>query len=733
MHSLRVSLHAVLFLSLATASSFPADPVPTLSPQWILGDDARRIAQVPLVRWLEDGTAILYDTSRPTAERTFERLDPVSGRRWILLDSKQALRSLHMVLKNAAEWSALPWPDDFNGSGTKGLYVIEGNLFVLDIRSATFSRLTSSAQEETCATFSPNGRLVAFVRHNDLYVYDLEQRTETRLTYNGSEALLNGTLSWVYGEEIFGSQSAGYWWSPDSRAIAFLRTDDSPVPVSTFVDFAGDGRRTIHQRYPLAGEPNPKARVGIVELGSKRTHWVTLQKKPYEWVVGVKWLSDPRRLSVQTINRLQTRLDLYFADRRTGRATLILTEEDSTWVNDRYDHLYFPDSKSFLWSSERDGYLRLYWYTLDGKLQNRVTGDDAPNRESIVGADAKGGWVYFTGLGKTSTERSFYRTRFDGSGLTKLSQEVGWHSVVMSPDSHYYVDRFSNIHTPPAISLHSSDGKPIQVIAAARTQLVPEGIQYPELITIPATDGFPMPAQILRPRDFDPARRYPVILYIYGGPSAPAVVDTWQSDNVIPGLLFNNMMAADGYIMVAIDDRAATGISKKLEDMMAKDPVASETADWLAGVRWLKSQPWVDGSRIGVWGWSGGGTNTLNLMTHSKEFKAGIAVAPVTDIRYYDSKFAEWIFKLPQDHPDAYDRASPLKHAADLSGRLLLIYGTYDDNVHPQNEEAFIDALVKAGKYFDLMIYPMRKHDISDRAAKIHLYEQMREFWKSHL
>jgi len=253
-------------------------------------------------------------------------------------------------------------------------------------------------------------------------------------------------------------------------------------------------------------------------------------------------------------------------------------------------------------------------------------------------------------------------------------------------------------------------------------------MQYPELLTIPTADRFSMPASLLKPKDFRLDRKYPVILFVYGGASSPTVANAWQSD-----LLFNQLLLAEGYVVLKVDNRSATAISKRLENTVVGKVGEPETSDLLDAIRWLKSQPWVDPGRIGVWGWSNGGFMTLSLMTRSTEFKAGISVAPVTDWRYYDTKWSEAFLGMPAENPDAYARTSLVRRAGDLHGRLLLVHGTYDDNVHPQNTQAFIDALIKEGKLFDLMIYPMRKHDIGDRAATFHLYRTMLEFWKRNL
>jgi dipeptidyl-peptidase 4 len=347
----------------------------------------------------------------------------------------------------------------------------------------------------------------------------------------------------------------------------------------------------------------------------------------------------------------------------------------------------------------------------------------------VVGIDDRGDWIYFTSQQRSSVERQLYRVKSDGSSMTQLTREPGTHRVAMSPDARFYVDTFSDIRTLPTLSLHSADGASRQTIAPARMEVLSRfGVQFPQLVTIPAADGFSLPAQILRPKGFKPDTKYPVILYVYGGPSAPTVVNAWQQAG-----LFDQLLLAEGYVVMSVDNRSATGASKELENTVLKVSGEPETADLVAAIRWVKSQPWADADRVGVWGWSGGGTMTLNLMTRSKEFKAGISVAPVTDWHYYDTKWTECFMKRPEENPEGYERASLVKRAKDLEGRLMIVWGTYDDNVHPQNEQAFIDALVAAGKRVDVMVYPMRQHGIADTPATVHLFKKMIEFWKREL
>jgi dipeptidyl-peptidase-4 len=711
-----------------------------LSIEWAI-KEGPKVASVPNFVWLKDGTAILYDTNKPEAERTFELLNPATGERHPVLNMAAAVVSLKKISPDAGVEKALDWPKSFDDAGKQALYEIKGDVYVLTLADATFVRITNTPAEENDAQFSPDGQLISFVRDNDLYVHDLASRKETRLTNDGSENSLNGTLTWVYWEEVFGRKDMGYWWSPDSKSIAYLHTDTAGVPVSTFVDFEPQDPKVIHQVYPKAGEKDPTVKVGVMSVAGPRTQWISIPEQ-FEWLLRVKWLPDSKRVAVETMNRMQTELRLYFANADSGEAKHILTETDHGWVNETDDLYFLHDGQHFLWASERDGYMHLYRFAMDGKLVNKVTNGDWAMassggvafwvRQAVTGIDEKNDWIYFTAMKDSSIERQLYRVKTDGRGLQRLSETTGTHGIEMSPDTRFYFDTFSDIHTPPSLILHASDGKRIATLAAPKTDLLPEGMVYPELTTIPTADGFPMPASILKPANFDPQKKYPVILYIYGGPSAPVVANEWDHA-FIGGTYFDNIMARNGYVMVRIDNRAATAFSKKLEDLIGENPAAGETADLVDGVRWLKRQSWVDASRFGVWGWSGGGTNTLNLMTRSKEFKAGIAGAPVTDWHYYDSKWSEAFMKTPQANPQGYEKTSLVKRAGDLSGDLLIMYGTYDDNVHPQNEEAFMNALIAAGKPYRTEVYPMRKHGFTDDPARIHREHAMEDFWKSAL
>jgi dipeptidyl-peptidase-4 len=710
-----------------------------LTVEWIYSKRGQAVDDVPKVLWLKDNTAILYDVRKPESERTFERFDPKYGKRFPLVDPVIARASLNKVTGEDTA-KVLHWPEAFDRQGKHAVYIMEKDIFLLDLAASKFTRVTQTDPEEKSTRFSPDGSKLAFVRDNNLFVYDISSQSEKQLTQDGSETLLNGTLSWVYWEEIFARRDIGYWWSEDSKSIAYLQTDESPAHVYYFMDFKPDTARVIKQRYPQAGGKNPVVRVGIVDIANPQPRWLDFSSAPYEYVIRVKWLPDNKRISVQTMNREQTQLDLYFADAATGEPTHVLTETDTGWVNTNDDLYFLKDGKHFIWQSERDGYAHLYRFAMDGELVNKITkGNWAVRasgggvfwlRRAVTAIDEENDWIYFTALKESSIERHLYRVHLDGSGLQKITKEAGYHGITASPDGSYYFDTYSNINTMPSLSLYNKEGELKQILAKPRPELLADfDMTYPELFSIEASDGFEMPAELLKPKNFDPNKKYPLIIYVYGGPAAPTVFNRWRNS-----IYFDNILSQHGYLVALCDNRAATARSKILENLLLyKSADGVELSDLLNAVGWFKSQPYVDSTRVGVWGWSGGGSFTLNALTNSKAFKAGISVAPVTDWHYYDTKWAEATMKRPSENPEGYEKTSFLRTAKNLHGRLLLAFGTYDDNVHPQNEWAFIDELVKHNIAFDLMVYPMRKHSIKDWPARIHLYSTMLDFWQGNL
>lgn len=732
-------LPAIVILLLSCNSVFSQEKK-KITIEWVHNDECSDLTKLPRFEWLADGTALLYDTRKDANERTIERFNPATGKRESAVDRDKMLSSLGKILSSDDMPEKLDWPKVISDSGDFAIYVFNNDIYLLDLAASEFMRLTESDSEEKSIRFSPDCKKIAYVRDNDLYVYDIPNQSETRITDDGSETILNGTLSYVYWEEIFGRQNIGYWWSDDSNYIAFLKTDESPVSLMHFVDFKPWTPTVLTQRYPKAGEQNPIVRVHIADVKGNHISELDSSEVAYEYIARVKWLPDNKRISIETLNRDQTKLDMYFMERDSGKVKHIMTERDNGWVEMSDDLYFFEDGRHFIWQSQRDGFAHLYLYLMNGKPEGQITKGDwsvcsiGGSRfwvmSSIAFVDEANGWIYFGGKKKSHLERHLYRIKFNGARLQQVSKEDGSHRISFSRDGKYYFDVYSDITKPPRLSLHSNDGKLKAVIAESKVEEIKEfELQYPQLFTVKARDGFEMPAVMLKPKDFDPKKKYPVLVNVYGGPGAPTVQNAWRRSIFSDQILLDN-----GFIVFRFDNRSATDISKKLTNLVVGKMWAEcELNDLVDAVRWLKKQDYVDADRIGIWGASGGGSYTLLGLTSSKEFAAGVSIAPVTDWHYYDSIWTEAGMKLPQDNPEGYEKTSFVERAKDLHGRLLLVHGTYDDNVHPQNTWSFADGLIEAGITFDMMIYPMRKHGISDKAARIHLQKTMLEFWMRNL
>ncbi len=505
---------------------------------------------VPSFVWLKNGKALLLDGRKSPEERTLEFFDPVKKIRENALDLKKVLSSLKELLGNSAPKS-IRFPDAVDQNGNAVAYLLNGDIFVFELSSSTVKRLTQTPSSEDSLSFSPDGNWLAFIRENEIYAVEWRTGKEKRLTFDASETVLNGTLSWVYWEEIYDHTNVPYSWSPDSKAIAYLQTNESEVPISTFVNFEPVNQGVVRQKYPKAGQKNPKVRLGIVELDSSKTTWVDCGE--YEYLARFNWLPSSKEIAVQTLNRKQNELKLFFADRFSGKSRLILTETQPAWINLNDALYFFKDVKKFIWMSERDGYQHLYLYTIEGKLINQLTkgeymvvpsfGGIVSRNGGLVGVDEKRGFVYFTASKESLRERHLYRVDLKGKRLEKLSIEKGVHGVSFSPDMSFYLDTFSNSSTPPELSLYRRDGKKIITISPSAKDFVEKfNLNYPEFHTFKTEDGLELPATMIKPKNFDPSKKYPAIVYVYGGPGAQQVIDSWSSR-----IFWANILSQEGY------------------------------------------------------------------------------------------------------------------------------------------------------------------------------------------
>ncbi len=620
----------------------------------------------------------------------------------------------------------------FNGAHSAAILTIADDLYAVNFSDSRATRLTSSPGEEQEPTFSPDGSKVAFVRNHNLFVVDVRASRETALTSDGAAKILNGEMDWVYEEEIYGrGTKRGYWWSPDSSRVAFLRIDDTPVSTYVTLDDINYDPKVETWQYPRAGDPNPSVKLGVARAGGGTTDWIDLSKYGPEYlVVRVDW-APTGALIYEVENRTQSWLDLNSANVASSPISIrtLLRETSSYWINSEDTTLptWLKDG-SFLWLSGRSGWSHAYHYAADGTLLNQVTTGRWELR-TLHGVDDSNTWMYFSGTERSPIGSDIYRIRLDGTRLERLSKTPGTHDADFSRTFAYYIDTWSDISTPPQTRLHRNDGSEVRALRENRvTALAEYKLSTPEFLQVRTRDGFVMEAMMIKPPDFDPSRRYPVYQFTYGGPHAQQVRNAWNLQT-----MYHQLLAQRGVIVWVCDNRTASGKGVESTWPVFKNFGELELRDIEDGISWLKQQPYVDGSRIGIHGWSYGGFMTMYALTHSTSFTMGIAGGTVADWRNYDTVYTERYMGTPQQNADGYRSSSPRWAASNLHGSLLLIHGAIDDNVHISNTMQLVYELQKADKPFELMLYPKSRHGVTDPALVRHLRGLMFDFTIRHL
>ena len=668
--------------------------------------------------WVDDGH-YLWPGEDPSSP-AWLKVDALSGGSEPLFDREKLMTALMAVpgltVTRTDAGIATRRPTNFNPKHDGFLFTLRSDLFYYDIPKNIVRRLTTSTDAKHDVTFSPDGQSVAFVSNNDLYVTRLSSASARRLTTDGGPDVLNGRLDWLYTEELFGrGNDRAYWWSPDSAHLAFLQLNERRVPTYPLVDDVEYHPRVDTMKYPKAGDPNPDVRLGMVSAGGGTTRWVDTSKYTDFLIVDAGWTPDGGSVAYQVQDRTQTWLDFNLADRGTGRSTTLFRESGNAWV-ERWDDAsadptWLKDG-SFLWLSERSGFRHLYHYSRSGALIAPITSGEWEVR-SVNGVDEAGGWIYFSGTERTVLGSDVYRVKFDGTGQQRLTAVAANHYAIFNPGRTLFLDSRSDVSTPHQARLHRADGSELRVIEANPVPALAEfRLSAPEFLRVAARDGFEMEAMMIKPPDFDPSKRYPVYQYTYGGPHFQSVVNRWGFSEY----MYHQMLAEHGIIVWICDNRTASGKGAISALPLYKHFGELELRDIDDCAGWLKQQPYVDGARIGIYGYSFGGYLAAYALTHPSSFSMGIAGGPVTDWRDYDTVYTERYMGLPQDNPEGYRKSSPRFSAADLHGDLLLIHDMGDDNVHAQNTMQFALELQKAGKPFQMMLYPAAGHGQADPA-----------------
>jgi dipeptidyl-peptidase 4 len=659
--------------------------------------------------WLEDGKHYL----QAKAGRLY-KVDALSGRSDPFHDpTKMAkgLAALPSLGKATARRLARSTSFRMNSQRTGALFEHEDDLYYGSFDGTKAVRLTKTPGKKEQASFSPDGQFVAFVKEHNLYVVDLATQTECALTTDGGPLVSNGKADWVYFEEIFDRHWQAYWWSPDSKCLAFLRFDDTPVHPFTVVDQIPSHQKIETTPYPRAGDANPLVRLGIVSVGGGPVRWAKLgdYSPTSSLLVRVGWTPDSEKVYFYVQDRAQTWLDFCTVSHDGGEPKRLFRETTKAWVDDPGSPTFLKDG-SFILPSERTGWKHLYHFDKDGKLEKAITMGPWEVRTLHI-SDEQEGWIYFSGTRDSPIATNLYRVKLDSSQLERLTHSAGEHHVKLSPKGNLFIDSHSSHTSPAQVHLYRSDGSLGRTLDTNPVSALAE-YQFGklELVQIPAPDGFVLEGSLLKPADFNAQRRYPVWFTTYGGPHAPSVHDSWS-----PRRANDEVLAHLGFLVFRCDPRSASGKGACSTWTAYRQLGVQELKDIESAIGWLTQQPFVDASRIGMSGHSYGGFLTAYALTHSKLFAAGIAGAPVTDWRNYDSIYTERYMNTPQENPDGYDATSVVKAASNLHGKLLLLHGLMDDNVHLQNSAQLLQALQRADKDFEVMFYPRARHGISGK------------------
>ena len=698
------------------------------------------------VRFLDNGTAYtaLENSETIKGAQDIIKYDTKSGEREILVPANLLIPEGDTTALSISDYQ---WSPDknmlliFTNTARVWRYNTRGDYWILNLATKKLMKLGDNAPESSLmfTKFSPDNKKVAYVSEHNVFVQDLSDGKITQLTFDGSETIINGTFDWVYEEEL--DNRDGFRWSPDSKSIAYWQLDASGIGVYLMLNTTDSiYSHTVPVQYPKVGTTNSSCKVGVVNVEGGETTWMRVPGDPRNiYIARMDWAGNSDEIYVQKLNRMQNQLDVMLCDIKTGSVETILTDTDKAWIDINDDMHWFNDGKNFTWVSERDGWRHIYDISRDGKNVNLITSGNFDVIE-IETIDFKNGWIYYIVSPENPTQRYLFRVSLNGMGtIERLTPAdlIGTNTYQVSEGSNYAIHTFSNINTPPVIDLvELPSHKAIRSLVTNRKlkETINALKRLPtEFFKVNIGDNVVLDGWMIKPLDFDPSKKYPILYYLYGHPAAQTVTDRWG------GFLnlWYLMLAQNGYIVASVDNRGTPAprgrdfrkyIYKNVGGLTSKDQAG-------AMEEILKEDNFVDPDRVGVWGWSGGAVSTLNLMFRYPDiFKTGMAVAPVTDERLYDTIYSERYMGMPADNTDGYIESAPLTYAHQLKGNLLVVHGTGDDNVHYQNTERLINELVKNNKQFSMMAYPNRSHSIYEgQGTRQHLFTLLTNYLYTNL
>ncbi len=660
-----------------------------------------------------------------------------TGKTQLLVDSKNLVSGVEVLSdeekarrerQRIAGFSGIvdyQWGSD----GNTLLFPLGGELYLYDLSQAKAKKITTGKGFATDPKISPKGGFVSFIRERNLWVIDLKKNAEIQITKDASDIIANGIAEFVADEEM--NRHTGYWWAPDDSAIAFTRIDESPVPVQKRFEIYPDHTDIVEQRYPASGDANVLIELKVVSLlsNTRPISDIDLGIEKDIYLARVQW-RDAQHLIFQRQNREQRLLDLIEVNLSNNKQTTLLQETSKSWIN-LHDNLHFLEDGRFIWSSEQSGFMHLSLHSRNGKLLKTLTQGDW-QVDDLLAVDEKLQRIYFSGTKTTVRERHVYWTDFNGNAAQQLTKNNGMHQVTFSDDASVYVDVWSNSQTPPQAELYRADGNKLASLVDNAIDAKHPYQKYfsahgkTEFGELKAVDGKTLHYSVIKPLDFDPAKKYPVVVFVYGGPAAQTVINSW------PGradAFFNHYLSQHGYIVFSIDNRGTPRRGVKFGSALFRHQGNVEVVDQLRGVEYLKTLPYVQADKIGVYGWSNGGYMTLMLLAKaSNTYACGVAGAPVTDWGLYDTHYTERYMDLPKNNPDGYKASTVFEHLDGLKSKLLLIHGMADDNVLFTNSTKLMSELQKRGTPFELMTYPGAKHGLRGADA-LHRYRLTEDFF----
>ena len=608
-------------------------------------------------------------------------------------------------------------------------YSSRSNYFVYDRETKIAQELSEGKQR--LAQFSPDASKVAFVKENNIFIKDIINNTELQVTFDGEiNKIINGATDWVYEEEF--AFDNGMQWNASGNKIAFYRFDEEKVPEFSMDLFTELYPSQSKFKYPKAGETNSTVELFIYDLNSKKTTKANISVEEEFYIPRIKWTLDENVLSVQRMNRHQNQLDFILVDAKDGSSQTIFTENDAAYIDVTDNLTFLNDGKYFIWTSEKSGYNHIYLYNLKGKQVRQITKGNYDVTD-FYGIDESNNTVYFASSERSPMHRDVYAVQLNGKNKKTLTNKTGTNSATFSTNYKYFINQYSNANTPYYFSLFDAKGNEVRMLkdnSNLNNSLAEYALSQKEFFNFKTTEGIDLNGWMMKPHNFDETKQYPVFMYLYGGPGSQQVTDSWGGSN----FLWYQMLTQQGYIVACVDNRGTGARGSEFKKCTYQQLGKLETEDQIEANRYLANLPYVDGSRIGIFGWSYGGyMSSLCLLKGADEFKMAIAVAPVTNWRYYDTIYTERYMRTPQENAAGYDDNSPINHVEKLKGKYLLVHGSADDNVHYQNTMEMTNALVNANKQFDLFIYPNKNHGIYGGYTRLHLFTKMTNFIKENL